>query len=86
MHIDLSPSEEAALARKAQAEGLSVEGLIRKLANENGDGERPSNVGEEGLGAMIRRIVGDPPAEELEKLPTDLASQTDHYLYGAPKR
>jgi hypothetical protein len=26
------------------------------------------------------------PAEEWEKLPTDLARNVDHYLYGAPKR
>jgi hypothetical protein len=26
------------------------------------------------------------PAEELDKLPTDLAEQHDHYLYGTPKR
>jgi Arc/MetJ-type ribon-helix-helix transcriptional regulator len=26
------------------------------------------------------------PDEEWDKLPTDLAEQHDHYLYGAPKR
>ena len=26
------------------------------------------------------------PDEEFDKLPTDLADQHDHYLYGAPKR
>ena len=31
------------------------------------------------LGAQI-------PPEELDKLPTDGASQHDHYLYGTPKR
>lgn len=26
------------------------------------------------------------PDEELDRLPTDLASQVDHYIYGTPKR
>lgn len=26
------------------------------------------------------------PDEELDRLPTDLASQVDHYVYGTPKR
>jgi predicted XRE-type DNA-binding protein len=34
----------------------------------------------------IAEIVADMPSEELEKLPTDLAANHDHYLYGAPKR
>ncbi len=28
----------------------------------------------------------DIPDEEWDKLPTDLASQHDHYIYGTPKR
>jgi len=30
--------------------------------------------------------VKDIPPEELDKLPTDGASQHDHYIYGTPKR
>jgi hypothetical protein len=26
------------------------------------------------------------PDEELDRLPTDLAAQIDHYIYGTPKR
>jgi len=26
------------------------------------------------------------PDEELDRLPTDLATQIDHYIYGTPKR
>jgi hypothetical protein len=34
----------------------------------------------------IATITANVPAEEWEKLPTDLAANHDHYLYGAPKR
>jgi len=34
----------------------------------------------------IAALAADAPPEEVEKLPTDGASQHDHYLYGTPKR
>ena len=34
----------------------------------------------------IAESVADAPPEELAKLPTDGASQHDHYIYGTPKR
>ena len=34
----------------------------------------------------IAASTADAPPEELAKLPTDGASQHDHYLYGTPKR
>ena len=34
----------------------------------------------------IAERVADVPPEELAKLPTDGASQHDHYIYGTPKR
>ena len=34
----------------------------------------------------IADLVADAPPEELAKLPTDGASQHDHYIYGTPKR
>jgi hypothetical protein len=34
----------------------------------------------------IATITASVPEEEWEKLPTDLAANHDHYLYGAPKR
>lgn len=34
----------------------------------------------------IAEIAADVPPEEWEKLPTDLAENHDHYLYGTPKQ
>jgi hypothetical protein len=36
--------------------------------------------------AMIEEIWAKVPEAEMEKLPTDLAEQHDHYIYGLPKR
>jgi antitoxin component of MazEF toxin-antitoxin module len=34
----------------------------------------------------IAALTADLPPEELDKSPTDAASQHDHYIYGTPKR
>ncbi len=34
----------------------------------------------------ILELTADVPDEERDKLPTDLAEQHDHYIYGTPKR
>jgi Arc/MetJ-type ribon-helix-helix transcriptional regulator len=34
----------------------------------------------------ILELTADVPDEEWENLPTDLAEQHDHYIYGTPKR
>jgi predicted XRE-type DNA-binding protein len=35
---------------------------------------------------VIAAIVAEVPPEEWDKVPTDLAENHDHYLYGTPKR
>jgi hypothetical protein len=35
---------------------------------------------------IVQRAFADVPEEEWAKIPTDGASQHDHYLYGTPKR
>jgi hypothetical protein len=35
---------------------------------------------------LFAEAFHDVPEEELARLPTDLAAQVDHYIYGLPKR
>jgi hypothetical protein len=76
--IDISPEEEAAITAKAQAEGLSVEQWVRKQALEPA---APKSLVEK-----IREIWSDVPPEAWASMPTDGASEHDHYIYGLPKR
>jgi Arc/MetJ-type ribon-helix-helix transcriptional regulator len=34
----------------------------------------------------VLELTADVPAQEWDKLPSDLAEQHDHYIYGTPKR
>jgi hypothetical protein len=38
------------------------------------------------ISEIILDIVSDVPREAFESLPTDGASEHDHYLYGSPKK
>ncbi len=76
--IDISPDEEATLSAKAKAEDLSIEQWVRKQAL--------APEPEKSLTEKIREIWSDVPPEAWDSMPTDGASEHDHYIYGLPKR
>jgi hypothetical protein len=41
---------------------------------------------EKTIWGVLDDIWAEVPDEELRKLPTDLAAQHDHYIYGLPKK
>jgi hypothetical protein len=47
---------------------------------------QPKKKAELTLAERIVEIGKRIPPEELEKIPTDLARNHEHYLYGAPKQ
>lgn len=83
--IELSDEQATALQSKAEAEGLSsVEAWIQKLADPapNAAVERPLHAAAQ----IILDSMRDIPPEITATMPTDGASQHDHYIYGWPKR
>jgi hypothetical protein len=84
--LKLSEEQAAALKAKAEAEGLSsVEAWIEKLAEpaaSNPPVERPLQTAAQ----IILDSMRDIPPEIMATMPTDGASQHDHYIYGWPKR
>jgi hypothetical protein len=79
--IDLPDEQEAVLNARAQAEGVSAEECAGHLLI-----EALAAGAKSPLAARIRGIWSDMPASVRAKLPTDGASQHDHYIYGVPKR
>jgi hypothetical protein len=80
--INLSEKQATALEAKAAAEGLSVEAWIQKLADEEPPAERPLQTAADIVLSHMRKV----PPEIMAAMPTDGASQHDHYIYGWPKR
>ena len=89
--IELPPEKEAALKARAKAAGLSAQEFALQAVSQSLTPAAATHGNEEPeqhetVGDMIRRIVGNPPPEEVAKLPKDAASQIDHYIYGHAKR
>ena len=81
MTIDLSDEQQATLAAQAQAQGVSPEEYIRRALAHVLQPTRPRHIAE-----LIRDNMRDLQPEDVTGMPTDGASQNDHYIYGLPKR
>jgi len=80
--IDLPEYEVTLLNAKASAEGLSAEQCAGQLLKQ----ALASPPARQTLPARIRELWADIPDEVRAKLPTDGASQHDHYIDGSAKR
>jgi hypothetical protein len=79
LKIELPDEDQAALAAKARAQGLSAEQYARQVLQHDIGSSRPV------WDAIVESMKAVPP-EDLAQLPRDGASQIDHYVYGVPKR
>lgn len=87
MEVPLSPELEKRIREKVEAGAADsveafVESVVRRALGLNGGvsaAERP-------IWDVILSNMEDVPAEQFAALPSDGASQADHYLYGHPKR
>jgi hypothetical protein len=81
--IELSDSDAAALKAKATAAGLTLEAWLKQLARAE---ENPPRPLARHIADVIIETMKDVPPEIMATMPTDGASQHDHYIYGWPKR
>ena len=68
----------------AMAEAASL--LVQRLKQEQADATQALTAAHTPIWERIIERSAAIPAEEWDKLPTDLAEQHDHYLYGTPKK
>src|SRR3954451_23164875 len=74
----------------AMAEAASL--LVQRLRQEQAQAKPPAASQHDAvephkpIWEEILELTADIPDEEFDKLPTDLAEQHDHYIYGTPKR
>ena len=79
--INLPDEQEAALKARAQSQGLSAEQYAQQVLVH----ELEASASEPIWKAFTRRMHSLPD-EVFDRLPTDGASEHDHYLYGSPRR
>lgn len=87
--LNLKPEVEAGLLAQAQASGMSLEAfaelVLREKSRESGS-PRAVSSDERPIWEVITDIVKGVPDEVFDRLPTDGASEVDHYVYGLSKR
>ena len=79
--IELPDEDLTALEAKASAHGVSTEDYAQQVLRRDLEEQTRQPIS-----ARIRELWVDMPAEVRAKLPTDGASQIDHYVHGLPKR
>jgi hypothetical protein len=93
MKLELAPEVKAGLLAQAQDSGMSLEAfaelVLREKSREAFSAPREqsgfcSEPGEPFWKSFISQVHALPDAV-FERLPTDGASEHDHYLYGAPR-
>ena len=81
--IHLPDEQQAALAAKARALGVSIEEYARKVLAH----DLEADVGpRRHISEIILENMTKVPPEVMAQMPKDGASEHDHYIYGWPKK
>lgn len=82
--LEIPPDQESRIQAQAQTTGLTVEQWLLHLAKFHSlpGAQHPLQH----AAALILNNMSQVPIEALAALPTDGASQHDHYLYSTPKK
>jgi hypothetical protein len=94
--FELTPEQKGMLATLSRATGKPIPALLTEALEVLQERERsghavtstmpPSQDTPKPIWAQFADTFQDVPEEDIARLPTDLASQVDHYVYGLPKR
>jgi hypothetical protein len=100
--FELTPEQKGILASLSRETGKSIPALITKALEALQEHEHLDHTHDETNGhqsevlapqeaskpiwEVAEELFGAIPDEELAQLPTDGATQHDHYIYGTPKR
>lgn len=91
--FELTSTQKSLLATLARETGKPISVLVDEAlevlqAREHGQHEAPAPpvVTPKPIWEIFEEASQAIPEEELARLPTDLAAQVDHYIYGLPKR
>jgi len=96
-NIELTPQQKSVLASLSQETGEPVTTLIDKALEELQEhmhaggakvkqGQDHREDAPKPIWEQFAEAFENVPDEELDRLPTDLAANVDHYVYGLPKR
>lgn len=77
------PKPKPGLLRQAEARGLPLDAYLRAILVSQAEAEQPPM---QAVSEMILARMRNVPPEIEATMPSDGASQHDHYIYGWPKK
>jgi len=94
--FELTPEQKGLLATLSRETGKSIPALLAEALDVLQEHERsgqkitpaspPAQEPPKPIWEQFAEAFDGVPEEEIARLPTDLAAQVDHYVYGLPKR
>jgi hypothetical protein len=88
--IEVAEDLKQQIEEGAERQGLDVSEFVlpalQQLVTGSPDARSTTDQPLKPIWQVIIESVQDLPPEELERLPTDLSAEHDHYIYGTPKR
>jgi hypothetical protein len=93
--FELTPEQKGLLASLSRETGKPIPTLLdealeelqrREHGHETSPALPPQSAAPKPIWEQFAEAFDGVPEEELARLPTDLAAQVDHYVYGLPKR
>lgn len=86
--LNLNPEVEKGLMARAKERGVSLDDYLQELvARDAAFPSQPLAIpATRHISEVIRERMSKVPSEIISAMPSDGASQHDHYLYNSPKR
>lgn len=86
--LKLNPEVEKGLLARAQERGVSLTAYLQEVVTRESavPTQAVSKPERRHISEVVRQRMSEVPAEMMATLPSDGASQHDHYLYGSAKR
>lgn len=78
--LRLNPEVERALMARAQERGVPLDAYLQEIV------AREAGAPMRHIADVIRERMSKAPPEIMATMPTDGASQHDHYIYDSPKK
>ena len=84
LKLAIEKDVEAGLIAQAHSHGLSLEAYAEQVLKRAAEPAREPPA--KPIWEILADSMQDLPPEDIASIPTDGASQVDHYIYGHPKR
>jgi len=86
LNVEIPDRLAEALKTRADERGIRTSSYASQVIERDLRSMEEQSPNEAPIWEVVTDLMNDVPDEVFERLPSDAASQVDHYIYGLPKR